>query len=174
MYVVKNNGRFPVIIRDLNYHIEGGGKAVDLDLVFRREMTEKSVDLKNLFRCKKLILLNKSEVEIQKPLPPQIKKEPDVVETTDPKSNELLALLLKKFGDLESAIHNGGGVSVNNSEPQYNDSTMEKLAELKANSLANKEDEVERNFSDIGKTTEQKDNSLNDMLNILNNLDKGE
>jgi hypothetical protein len=170
MFVLQNNGRFPIIIRDLNLHIEGG-KSVDMDLTFRREMTEASVDLKNLLRCKKIVLLNKTDYKNEKPLPPQIKKENTAIEKTDPKSNEMLALLLKKFGDIEEVLkHVGSGTDISK-EPEYTDETWAKLADLKAKNLMDNDKEVEKNFENIGNTTEKKDNSAIDMLNILNNLD---
>jgi len=169
MFVLQNNGRFPIIIRDLNFHIEGG-KSIDMDMTFRREMTEASVDLKNLLRCKKIVLLNKTEYNNEKPLPPQIKRDSTVIEKTDPKGNEMLALLLKKFGDIEDVLKQGG-VGGGFKEPEYTNETWEKLADLKAKNLADNDKEVIKNFENIGNTTEKKDNSAMDMLDILNNLD---
>lgn len=177
MYVIRNNGRFPVVVRDLNYHIEGG-KSIDLDLVFRRENVESSVDLKNLIKCKKVEVLNKDSYN---PHRPTVIREgapitPSTSNSSLPQDSAAMLELLKEIKEMKNLIGQGvaigsGGERVVNDLEGYDEETRKKIADLQARSLSQNKNEVEKNFENIGNVTEKKDSNINDMLDILDSLD---
>ena len=170
MFVIRNDGRFPVVIRDLNYHVQGG-KSVDLDLIFRRETSEASVDLRNLIKCKKVHIINKDQYVAAPRVSPQPEPQPEK------KDLESLALneLLKEIRGMKDLLANGVNISnvseVKQDLSQYDDATRKKIADLQARSLSQRKDEVEKNFENIGKVTEKQDHSVNNMLDILDSLE---
>ena len=172
MYIIRNNGRFPVVVRDLNYHIQGG-KSIDLDLVFRRENSESSVDLKNLIKCKKVEILNKDQYQVKKP---QIIKDEPKPQTVVAQDSKTMIELLKEMREMKDLISQGvnvggGVVSSSDNLKGYDEETRKKIADLQARSLSQKEAEVEKNFENIGNVTENKDGGIGDMLDILDSLD---
>jgi hypothetical protein len=173
MYVIRNEGRFPVVVRDLNYHVEGG-KSIDLDLVFRREKSEASVDLKNLIRCKKVIVLNKDQYTSQKQNIVRDREQPHPQTSEKPDLDSLvLTELLKEIRGMKDMFEQGVNVNstnVNQSVKKYDDATNAKIAELQARTLSQGNNEVEKNFENIGNVTENKDSNVSDMLDILDSL----
>jgi hypothetical protein len=177
MFVIRNEGRFPVVVRDLNYHIQGG-KSIDLDLVFRRETSEASVDLKNLIKCKKVFVLNKDQYASTKQNIVQ-QSAVQTVSKEEPLSNNVspLALteLLKEIRGMKDLLAQGNNISSSNDVvqdlSQYDDATRQKIADLQARSLSQKDNEVEKNFENIGNVTEKTDSGIGNMLDILDSLE---
>ena len=180
MYVVKNPGKFPVIIRDLNYHI-AGGKVIDLDDIFARSNVEKSVDLKRLLHAKKIRVINKGGTsKLEEPqeevreLPPS---HPCEEKSSEGSSSLKEALLLKLGRDmseikeiLEEGIHAPSGEM---SGASMGEDMARQLAEVKAKNITNKDLDVSKNFEKIGKET-TKEEALDSLLDIMDNLNTGE
>jgi hypothetical protein len=178
MFVIKNNSRFPVVIRDLNYHIQGN-KSVDLDLIFRRETAENSVDLKNIIKCKKVDVLNKDNHISTKQ---NVVKDQEAFKAAKPAeiAPSTLIELVKEIKSMKDLLSQGATiqhVQSNNTvevASNYDEATKKKIADLQARSLAQKDNEVEKNFENIGKVTEKKDSGVGNMLDILDSLNGNE
>jgi hypothetical protein len=169
MYVVKNLGQFPVIIRDLSFHL-AGGKSVDLDTVFKRDTSSRSVDLTRLIDSKKLEVLNKDGNEIKEKI---IEKHTVKVVNEGGKDSAVLLKLGQDMADLKELLLKGGFSPVNNQSNSDNDvdeGTLKRLAELKAKNISSEKMDVSRNFETIGKET-TKEESLDDLLDVMENLE---
>jgi hypothetical protein len=167
MFSVHNPGQFPVFIRDLQLYVQGG-KTLDLDLKVRRDTSNRSTDLEKLFRSKKLVLIEKDGGgEVAKAPPRSSKKETggdkrDIVE------------LKKGIADIMEFLKSGnfgGGTAVPQAIEERDPETLKQLAELQANSLANKTVETKTNFDKIGTESISEKDNVDDMLDILDNLD---
>jgi hypothetical protein len=169
MYIVKNQGQFPVIIRDLSLHI-AGGKEVDLDELFKRDIINRSVNLEKLINSKKLVLVNKEQKEEKKtsPIKQIVKKEKkqDV-------DNSVIYGIRKDLAELKEMLKNGivsSGGSVSNIE-EINPETAEKINKLRVANLSKEDYDIEKNFEEIGNATE-KSEQLGDLLDVLDSLDE--
>ena len=84
--------------------------------------------------------------------------------------------LLKEIKEMKNLIGQGvlvghGGERVVDNLEGYDEETRKKIAALQARSLSQNENEVEKNFENIGNITEKKDSNVNDMLDVLDSLD---
>lgn len=167
MYIVKNVGQFPVIIRDLNLHI-AGGKEVDLDSLYSRDTVVRSVNLERLVQSKKVVVVEQDAVK---------KKIPSVARQEQKKRGEVdAAILLELKKDILEVkdMLKSGGAQIRHSESIESDLSSEatdKLNKLRVRNLSKEDYSVEKNFETIGQTVE-KEEQLNDLLETLDALDK--
>ena len=169
MYSINNPGQFPVFIRDLQLYVPGG-KTIDLDKSVRRDTSNRSTDLEKLLRTKKLSLVAKNGGgEIVKVAPKKAKKEDptDKRDILELKKGMLEIIDLLKSGAIVSGVSNMTVQDVEDRDPE----TMRKIAELQANSLANKKVEKTTNFDKIGKESTSDNDDLDSALDVLDNLD---
>ena len=163
MFIIKNPGQFPVIIRDLNLHI-AGGKEVDLDSLFSRDTVERSVNLDRLINANKIVIVGQEKAE---------KKQQRIVRQK-PKENNLDAAILlelrKDLLEVKDMLRAGAGERRNEENSEVSAETVERLNKLKVRNLSLEDYEVEKNFEKIGNTVE-KEEGLSDLLDTLDSLE---
>jgi len=169
MYSIKNNGSYPIIIRDLNLHI-AGGKTVDLDCLFKHDTVRRSVDLQNLISNNKLELVGKEKVEqIKTVVVKNIKRESQ-------EDSKLLAELRSDLLEIKDILRSGKKDNYPSESVRqgYNDETIRQITDLQVRNLSENDSDIEKNFENIGQTI-KKSEKLNDLLDVLDALDgKGE
>lgn len=162
MYIVKNIGQYPIIIRDLNLHI-AGGKTVDLDELFNPDTVRRSVSLQTLIGRRKLIISDNVE---------QNKIDTVAIETQN--NPKILVELKKDLIEIKDMLRS---VSPNHSqsvEQKYDEDTTKRITELQVSNLSKSIDDAKKNFDNIGKSTNKSEN-LDKLLGVLDSLDnKGE
>ena len=164
MYIVKNNGSYPVIIRDLNLHISGG-KSVDLDTLFNPDTVRRSVDLSQLISKNKVSLLQKEKIAenktvVDKPIP---KQSQDQLKLDDFKKDLLEIKEMLRSGAMPVAVVE---------KESHDEETIKRITNLQVQSLSTDSENVEKNFEHIGKSTEKKE-KLDQLLDVLDSLDNG-
>jgi hypothetical protein len=164
MYVVKNCGKFPVIIRDLNFYL-AGDKEVDLEIIFGRGNIEKSSSLKKLLESGKVIVV-KENFEKK-----QIEKKITVKKENASSDNVALLKIQNDIGELKDLIKNISVVGFEKEQKEgVDDRSAEEINKLKVANLSKEDFKVVKNFEEIGKTVEKKE-ELDNLLNVLNSLD---
>lgn len=159
MFLIKNARTFPVVIRDLSFHV-AGNSIVDLSEFFPRDSINKSVDLRKLLENDKIQILKQSEEKKSETHPP-----PVVVEkVVHNNHNDELIEKLNSFEELLKNIALGG---VKQETNHLNLSEIE--SELKAKILSDNPNKIEANFDDIGEKKKRKDD-VDDLINILEDL----
>jgi len=167
MFIVKNNGQFPIIIRDLNLHVSGG-KEVDLDSLFSRDTIDRSVNLARLVQSNKLLIVNKEKKEVKKQVP--IAKSKNVESAVD---SSLLLQIKKELLEVKDLIRSGASSRPSvRVEESLSQDTIDKLNKLRVMNLSKDDCEVETNFDQIGNTTE-KEEGLGALLDALDALEEG-
>lgn len=167
MYIVKNPGQFPIIIRDLNLHI-AGGKEVDLDSLYSRDTIVRSVNLERLVQSKKVVIVEQDAVEKKRPA--AVQKEPKKSGSVDA---AILLELKKDILEVKDMLKSGGAQirQPESSESDLSSEATDKLNKLRVRNLSKEDYSVEKNFETIGQTVE-KEEQLSDLLETLDALDK--
>jgi hypothetical protein len=169
MYSVSNPGQFPVFIRDLQLYVPGG-KTIDLDKTIRRDTSNRSTDLEKLLRSKKILLVAKDGGgEVAKVAPRKARRDEggDKRDILELKKGMLEIIDLLKSGSITS----GGPAIPQHMLEDKDPETLQKIAELQANAIANKEVEKSTNFDKIGKESTSDVDDLDSALDALDNLD---
>lgn len=171
MYKVKNVGEYPVIIRDLNLHVSGG-KEVDLDTLFNQDTVRRSVDLVRLIEKGKIKVLSKNEPRQKNPV---VSKRPPQKDPSQQQDSKMYAELKKDLAEIKDLLRaSPQTVSEIAEQTDYDEDTLRQITDLQVNNLSRGTEEAERNFEDLGNSTEKKE-KLDDLLNVLDSLgEKGD
>jgi len=167
MYLIKNTGQFPIIIRDLSLHVRGG-KTIDLDSVIKRATIEKSVDLQKLISSNKLIVVEKDGQTIEKSKPVTLQKKQN-----NESDNILLFDLKRDLLEIKSLLQGlpSGMVSIKkDSKEEHDEKTEQRIIDLKVRNLSKEDKSAYINFDDIGKVLQKKEEVTN-LMDVLDSLE---
>jgi len=167
MYIVKNTGTFPVMIRDLNLHI-AGGKIVDLDELFKADTVRKSVDLKRLIKQEKIKEINK---ETQAPKPTPVFQKPSSRPQEPQVESKILVDLQKGLLEIKDMLRSGVLSQSAEEKQNYDEETLKRIADLQVKNLSDNTENVKKNFEQIGQSTKATEN-IDQLLGVLDSLDE--
>ena len=166
MYIVKNTGAYPVIIRDLSLHI-AGGKTVDLDTLFKPNIVRMSGDLISLVKRDKL-----SEVDKEVKPPDPVQSKPVFIPQKTQSDSKILTELLEIKKMLKSGVTSQ--VASENTQEDHDEETLKMITDMQVKNLSGDVGDVKKNFEQIGESTNSKGN-LDQLLDVLDSLEeKGE
>ena len=167
MFIVRNNGKFPILIRDLSLHISGE-KEIDLDTIIKRENADKSFNLQKMIETKKLEVIKKDNI-VTKRVEQKTIKEQEI----NPINNSVLMELRKDISSIKDLLMDNRISSVHPKEKleELDEETKKKLVDLKVRNFSKDGSGVEKNYNQLGTSTE-KIESLDSLLNTLDDLDR--
>ena len=168
MYVILNKSSFPIIIRDLNFHI-AGGKSVALDLVISINTSEVSEDLKKLIDSKKIEIINKDNYRKEENKPKKSSEDKKVRTSLD---DGFLLDLKKDLIEIKNFIKEKKDSGKNvESEESSDPEVQKKLADLRVRNISKQEFVIKTNFDKLGESTVKKD-EISNLVDVLDSLSK--